>query len=45
MKSKIKVTIGNAIYEIESGYENGIETIVLKCLPEIIKQHNLIITK
>ncbi len=41
MKTKIKVTIGGNVYEIESSYEFGIENII-KIIENAIKQDNLI---
>ena len=41
MKTKIKITIGDNIYEVESSYESGLST-VKELIEGIIKQELLL---
>lgn len=42
MKTKVKITIGDCIYEVESSYEHGIDSTRL-LIEKIIAQHLLIV--
>lgn len=42
MKTKVKITIGDSIYEIESTYEQG-ETAIKSFIEKVVQQHLLII--